>query len=204
MPRNSLYPLFVVVILGLISCQSGPRQLPILGERDFINGDTVYHTIPDFEFIDQDSSLVTKESFKGKIYIADFFFTHCPTICPKVTKQMMRLYDKYESNEGVLLLAHSIDVRNDTVGRLKEYADKLEIKAPKWRLVTGKKEDILGIANQYFSIAKEDSSSPGGFDHSGKLILVDKQFRVRSFCDGTDPNSVDQFMKDIDALLLEN
>jgi len=204
MLRNSFYLLVCLFVLGQMACQSGPRVLPILGERDFENGDTVYHTIPDFEFIDQDSNKVTKADFKGKIYIADFFFTHCPTICPKVTKQMMRLYDKYKSDDRVLLLAHSIDVRNDTVGRLKEYADKLEIKTPKWRLVTGKKEDILGIANQYFSIAKEDSESPGGFDHSGKLILTDKQFRIRAFCDGTDPVSVDNFMKDIDALLLEN
>ena len=87
--------------------------------------------------------------------------------------------------------------------RKKEYAGKLGVVAPKWQFVTGDKDSIFGIADDYFSIAKENPNSPGGFDHSGRLILVDKKRRVRSFCDGTDAKDVDRFMEDVQILLHE-
>ncbi len=102
-----------------------------------------------------------------------------------------------------MLLSHSIDVTNDTVGQLHHYAQKLGIESAKWHLVTGDHDAIYGIADDYFSVATEDPSSPGGFDHSGRLILVDVNRHVRSFCDGTDPESVTKFMDDIDRLLAE-
>jgi protein SCO1/2 len=101
------------------------------------------------------------------------------------------------------MMSHSIDVRNDTVGALSAHAEKLGILAPKWRLVTGEKDAIYQIADDYFSIAKEDPSVPGGFDHSGRIILVDTKRRVRAFCDGTDKASVDKFMLDVERLLDE-
>ncbi len=159
------------------------------------------HTIPDFSFVNQDSQVITPATFVGKVYVVDFFFTSCPTICPKVKRQMLRLYDRYAEDDRISLLSHSIDVRRDTVGRLKDYAEGMGVKAPKWHLVTGDRDAIYDIADDYFSVAVEDASAPGGFDHSGRLILVDTRRRVRAFCDGTDPKSVDQFMKDIDLLL---
>lgn len=182
-------------------CQYQPQTLPILGETEVVDGDTLYHTIPDFTFINQDSQTVTNADFAGKIYVADFFFISCPTICPKVKRQMLRLYERYEKDDRIAFLSHSIDVRRDTVGRLRTYAEGLGVRAPKWHFVTGDKDAIYAIADDYFSIAVEDPSAPGGFDHSGKLILVDAQRRVRAFCDGTDPKSVNQFMRDIDLLL---
>ncbi len=189
------------VLLFLQGCQYAPQQLPVLGEKDIVNGDTLYHTIPDFSFVNQDSQVVTQATFAGKAYVVDFFFTSCPTICPKVKRQMLRLYDRYVEDDRISLLSHSIDVRRDTVGRLKDYAEGMGVKAPKWHLVTGDRDAIYDIADDYFSVAVEDASAPGGFDHSGRLILVDTKRRVRAFCDGTDPKSVDQFMKDIDLLL---
>jgi protein SCO1/2 len=183
------------------SCQYEPEKLPILGEKDIVDGDTIYHTVPDFVFVNQDSQLVSNASFEGQAYIVDFFFTSCPTICPKVKRQMLRLYERYEKEDRIALLSHSIDVRRDTVGRLKAYAENMGVKAPKWHLVTGDKDALYGIADDYFSSAVEDATAPGGFDHSGRLILVDSRRRVRAFCDGTDPESVDQFMKDIELLL---
>ena len=141
--------------------------------------------------------------FERKIYVADFFFTHCPTICPKVTAQMLRVYERFKDSSDVRLLAHSIDPKRDSVGRLHDYAEKLGAKAPKWRFVTGERDSIYSIADDYFSIAKEDPKSPGGFDHSGRLILVDKKRHVRSFCDGTDAEDVGRFMNDIERLLKE-
>ncbi len=194
----------MATLLAAISCQ-GPtadKPLPILGHKGVENGDTVYHAIPTFAFINQDSQLVTNKTFADQIYVADFFFTKCPTICPVVKKQMLRIYDQF-GDEPLALLSHSIDTRNDSVPALKSYAKKLNIEAPKWHLVTGKRDDIYEIADDYFSIATEDPDAPGGFNHSGRLILVDQNRHIRSFCDGTDPESVDRFMKDIEKLLKE-
>lgn len=186
-----------------IACKNEPTKLPILGERDFVNGDTIYATIPDFAFLNQDSTLITNDTYKGKIYIVDFFFTHCPTICPKVMKNMLRINDKFKDNPNVMLLSHSIDPKRDSIGRLRVYAQNLGIDSKNWSLVTGDKFKIYEIANKYFAVAKEDPDAPGGFDHSGNIILVDSKRRVRSFADGTDANSVNKFIQDIQLLLDE-
>lgn len=199
------YFIFIAFLCSaLAACQDKPRRLPILGNRDVSPaGDTIYPRIPDFAFVDQDSQLVTNATFAGKIYVVDFFFTHCPTICPKVKAQAKRIYEKYQNEPRLLLLSHSIDVKNDTVGRLHEYAKKLGISTQKWHLVTGDHDAIYGIADDYFSVATEDPDAPGGFDHSGRLILVDENRHVRAYCNGTEPDQVTRFMKDIDALLAE-
>ncbi len=201
-------PLLFILLSGLIfmACQpaAGPHKLPILGERDVSPaGDTIYPTIPNFQFVDQDSQVVNNATFAGKLYIADFFFIHCPTICPKVKKNGLRIYEKYKNDDRLLMLSHSIDVYNDTVGALKRHAQKLGIEAKKWHLVTGDHDAIYSIADNYFSVATEDPDSPGGFDHSGRIILVDKDRHVRAFCDGTKAEEVDRFMHEIDDLLAE-
>ncbi|MEY4903325.1 MAG: hypothetical protein RLZZ292_1140 [Bacteroidota bacterium] len=198
------YSLFFILIAFLLqNCETTPSKLPILGERDFVNGDTVYHHIPAFSFVNQDSQLVTKQTYANKTYIVDFFFTSCPTICPKVTKNMLRVYEKFKRNDQVMLLSHTIDPKRDNVARLKLYAKNLSIEAPKWNFVTGQKDSLYRLANDYFSVAKEDPDSPGGFDHSGRLILVDKNGLVRGFCDGTDAEAVDKFMLEVERLLKE-
>ena len=199
--------IFLMLGLGMVSgCymkSAKNRPLPIIGNREVVNGDTVYHTVPDFAFINQDSQLVTNETFAGKAYVVDFFFTHCPTICPKVAKQMLRIHDKFKDEDRLLLLAHSIDPKRDTVGQLRMYAASLGVESSKWHFVTGNKDELYAIADDYFSIAIENPDVPGGFDHSGRIILIDPQRRVRSFCDGTDPESVDLFLEDIENLLRE-
>jgi protein SCO1 len=209
MKYNNFY-LYLGVSLALIfsACFDKTETnapLPIIGERLGMTekGDTIYPTIPNFAFVDQNRDTVSNADYADKIYVVDFFFTHCPTICPKVTAQMLRVYDRFKDSTAVGLLSHSIDPKRDSVGRLRDYAEKLGVKAPKWHFVTGERDSIYGIADNYFSIAKEDPKSPGGFDHSGRLILVDKKRRVRSFCDGTDTEDVDRFMKDIAQLLKE-
>ena len=202
--KNILF--FFWIAAGLAACFQSPgkRVLPILVERDISpGGETVYPTVLDFAFVIQDSKMVTNGTFAVMIYVVDFFFIHFPTICPKVKKNGLRLYEKYKNDDRILLLSHSIDTRNDTVAALKRHAAKLGIDSKKWHLVTGIKDDIYGIADNYFSVATEDPDAPGGFDHSGRLILVDKNRHVRSFCDGTDAQDVDRFMKDIDLLLEE-
>ncbi len=195
--------LMLVAALAACSREPSEKSLPYFGFHD-VNpntGDTIYHTIPDFEFINQDSQLITNASFSGKIYIADFFFISCPTICPKVAQQMLRLHDRYLDNDRVLLLSHTIDIKHDTVPRLKAYAEKLQVKPGKWHFVTGDRDAIYGIGDDYMSIAKEDPNAPGGFDHSGWLLLVDENRHIRAYCDGTDPEAVTRFMNDVDWLL---
>jgi protein SCO1 len=196
---------FLTLIIACTPPSVSDAKLPIIGERQGIlpNGDTIYPTIPNFSFTNQNGQTVSNADFENKIYVVDFFFTSCPTICPKVTAQMLRVHDKFKDNTNVLLLSHSIDPKRDSVGRLRDYAGKLGVSAPKWHFVTGEKDAIYNIADDYFSIAKEDPNAPGGFDHSGRLILVDKLRRVRSFCDGTDAADVDRFMEDIERLLRE-
>ena len=196
----------LISLLFFVACQNDSKSdgLKIYGEREISGTDTVYHQIPDFTFINQDSQFVTNATFQDKIYVADFFFTSCTTICPRVKKQMMRIYEKYKDNDQILLLSHSIDTKYDTVGRLKRYADEqLGVSADKWHFVTGEKDKIYNIANDYFSVAIEDPTLPDGFDHSGYIILVDKKRRIRSMKNGTLEEEVDQFMEDMDQLLAQ-
>lgn len=194
--------LLSVSLILLVSCRRTREiPLPVIGNISVVTGDTLYHEIPDFRFVNQDSQWVTNETFTDKAYVADFFFTSCPTICPRVAKQMLRLYRRYENDDRLALLSHSIDVKRDTVGRLKQYADGLGVSTDRWHFVTGDHDAIYDMADDYFSTALVDTNAPGGFNHSGLLILVDARRHVRAFCDGTSEEAVDRFMEDIDQLL---
>ncbi len=187
------------------------QTLPILGEREVVertvNGqtvaDTIYPTVPDFIFTNQDSQKVTNQTFTGKIYVTDFFFTTCPTICPKMKSQMLRVYEQYKDNPQVMLLSHTINPQHDTVAVLKEYADRLSVTAPKWNFVTGQKDSIYDIAQRYMVTAMEDKAEAGGFVHSGAFVLVDENRHIRGIYDGTVAEEVDKLLKDIPVLLKE-
>ncbi len=195
-----------LILAGLAaSCKNDDQHkpLPIISNPVVTGSDTILHIIPDFAFVNQDSQLVTNATFKGKAYVADFFFTSCPTICPKVKQQMLRIYDRYGNEDLLTLLSYSIDVKRDTVGRLKFYADNLGVKTEKWHFVTGDQDAIYDLADDYLSTALADSLAPGGFAHSGYLILIDPNRHIRAYCDGTKAEAVDGFMRDIDRLLYE-
>ena len=196
-----LFPVLFAVFLT--HCRTEDSRLPYLGNVEVINGDTVYHTIPDIRLIDQDSQVLHISTFGNKAIIADFFFTSCPSICPKVTKQMLRLYDRYKNDDRIVMISHTIDQRNDSVSVLHRYARNLEVNTGKWKFVTGVKDSIYHLADQYFVSVVEDPLAPKGFDHSGRIILVDAQRRVRGFCEGTDPASVSAFFATVDKLLAE-
>jgi protein SCO1/2 len=194
----------IVAAISIFSCENSSRKLPIMGERDFVNGDSVYHTIPDFSFVNQDSSFITNQTYEGKIYVADFFFTTCPTICPLMKKQMLRVYEKYKENPKIGILSHTIDPRHDSVQVLKEYATRLGIDAKMWNFVTGEKSKIYEIGEKsYYVTAGEDSTAAGGIIHSGAFILVDTKRRVRGVYDGTKETDVTKLIKDMEVLLNE-
>ena len=194
---------FLIVVLYLLACDTIPKELPILGHKKEVDGVVEYHTIPDFSFYNQDSVEVNNATFAKKAYVVDFFFTSCPTICPKVTQQMRRIYSEFEDEDRLALLSYTIDPKRDSVGRLKKYATDLDVSSDRWHFVTGQKEKLHGIAEDYFSVVVEDKYAPGGFDHSGRLILVDENRHVRAFCDGTNEEDVNRFMKEIKVLLAE-
>ncbi len=203
----------IFLIVALASCSKAPKELPYLGNKEpikkVVDGgkevvDTLYHTIPDFEFINQDSVKITQEFVAGKIYIADFFFTTCPTICPKMKTQMLRIYEKYKDNPNVVLLSHSIDPRHDTPAVLKEFRSNLGIKGNSWQMVTGDKAKIYEIGQKSYMVsAADDPTQPGGVVHSGAFILVDKNRHIRGLYDGTVAAKVDNLMEDMEILLKE-
>lgn len=195
------------LLLGLLllsACESVPKgPLPILGQHEYMDGDTIFHAIPDFEFWNQDSVLISNDDLSQHIYIADFFFTSCPSICPKVTKQMLRLHDEFKDQDLVRLVSYTMDPKRDNVETLGLYAHNLDVKAPKWHFLTGDKDSLLDLSDEYFIVAYEDEDAPGGFEHSGKIILVDKDRHVRAFAEGTDPEDVTGLITDVRRLINE-
>ena len=201
----------LLVLLSITACQSTDR-LPILGNREAVirneNGlpvtDSVYHTIPDFAFVNQYGDTVTNRTLDGKIYVADFFFVTCPTICPKMKTQLKRVYDQFRGNNGVVLLSHTIDPARDSVAVLREFADNLGVKDRQWLFVTGDRDKIYEIGEKsYMVTAQADSTAPGGLIHSGAFILVDTQKHIRGIYDGTTVEGVDKLMRDMEKLLDE-
>jgi protein SCO1/2 len=179
-------------------------SLPILGQRELVGSDTVYHTIAEFQFVDQDSLIITNDTFKDQIYVSDFFFTSCRTICPIMKTQMLRVYEQTGNLPDVKLLSHSIDPDYDTVALLHEFARKLGVSSDRWHFVTGVKDSIYKIAQtSYFATAMEDKTEPEGFIHSGAFLLIDKDQRIRGKYDGTKEDDVNRLLVDINRLRKE-
>ena len=194
---------FLVALLAF-SC-SQEKKLPFLGPKQVnAKGDTVYHQIPSFRFLNQDSVFVSEKDVEGKVYVADFFFTTCPTICPKMKTQMLRIYERYKDRDEVRIISHSIDPDFDTPNVLKDYATRLQVKAPKWNLLTGDKAAIYQLGQKSYMVsAQEDPNEAGGFVHSGAFILVDKNRHVRGIYDGTVEAEVNHLLEDMEILLKE-
>lgn len=189
----------------LMACQSSKTEpLPYLGPHQQLGDSTVYYRVDSFAFFNQDSQLVTAESLRGKVYVVDFFFISCPTICPVMTKHMKELYKRYQSDPRVVLMSFTLDPRHDTIPRLKRYAQKLGVSAPKWNFLYGPKVDIYSTAAKFLiSASQEDDSDPLTIIHSGKFVLVDGEGHLRSYCDGTSKEEVYRLAEDIDRLLDE-
>jgi protein SCO1/2 len=202
----------LVLIIGLLTACQNDKKLPYIGEPDVIKKmvdgkeveETVYPTIPAFSFKNQYGETVTGESFEGKIYVADFFFTTCPTICPPMKKNMLKVYKAFNANPEVMILSHTIDPGHDSVAVLKKFADDLGITGKKWQLVTGEREKIYEIGEKhYFVSAREDSLEAGGYIHSGHFVLIDKNKHIRGMYDGTNESETKLLMEDIKLLLKE-
>lgn len=192
-----------LLILLFAACAQSPERLPYL-QQEIKGTDTTFKTIPDFKFLNQDSVVVQAKDFDKAIYVTDFFFTSCPTICPVMHRNMMKIYKKYEGNPGVKLASHTIDYKYDTPSRMKNYATKLGVKGTQWEFLWGERDSVYNLAEKHYLVTVgEDKAAPGGYIHQGYFILVDREKRIRGAYDGTVDEQVDKLMKDMDLLLKE-
>ena len=160
-----------------------------------------YHRIADFSLINQNGDTITQDFYKDKIYVADFFFTTCQTICPIMTGHMHDLQKQTITDPDVLLLSHSVIPEIDTVAQLKRYAKKKLVNASKWNLVTGDKKQIYELARKSYLAVKDDGDG-GPYDmiHTENFILIDKKRQIRGFYDGTDAKEIERLLEDIKIL----
>mgnify|MGYP006074988093 FL=1 len=162
------------------------------------------HSVAEFELYSQDSVSIGLSSVEGKIYVADFFFTTCGNICPKMTTQMKILHDFYFSDEDIMFVSHTVYPEEDSVSTLRAYADKYQIDSNKWLLLTGEKEVIYDLARKsYFAVLTEGDGGERDFIHTENFMLMDKKQRIRGYYDGTLPEDMIRLKKDIEILRLE-
>jgi len=203
----------ILAFLSLAACKPGTKKtLPIYGRRQTVtktvNGqqvtDTVYQTIPDFTFVNQYGDSTGSKNLKNKIYVADFFFTSCPSICPIMERNMLNVYKAFKDTADVKIVSFTIDPRHDTVPVLKKYADKLGVTGNSWWFLLGNKDKVYDLAAKDYLVAvSQDSTVAGGYVHQGYFVLVDKLGRVRGSYDGTDIKQVNQLVDDIKTLKAE-
>lgn len=207
--KQLIWAISGLILLSACNSANQTATLPILGQREAVTKtidgkqvtDTVYQTIPAFKFVNQYGDTITDKNLDGKIYVADFFFTSCPSICPVMQRNMLTVYNEFKNDPNVKILSHTIDPKHDTISVLKSYADKLGISGNSWWLLYGKKEDTYQLAEKHYLVAVNDGKD--GLIHEGWFILVDKQKRIRGSYDGTIPEQVAKLVADIHTLQLE-
>ena len=163
-----------------------------------------FHRIADFSLTNQNGNTITQNDFGGKIYVADFFFTTCPSICITMTDNLLKVQEKIKNNPNVMLLSHSVTPEIDSVTQLKKYAVEKGVIDQKWHLVTGDKKVIYELARKSYLAVKEDRDG-GDFDmiHTENFILIDPQRRVRGFYDGTDSEEIKRLLEELEILIQE-
>lgn len=222
--RSNLRGALIVLLFALFwSCEhseqsgqtgSANKPLPFFGEHDVemkhgpggeLIPDTTYYRIPYFSFINQNNRVISHGDYEGKIFVADFFFTNCESICPIMSSQMVRLQELLKSeglSEQVWLLSHTVDPHRDTPEQLLAYSAQIGADTTRWNFVTGSAEDIYWQAEKgYMLSAFPSDTAQGGFFHTDRFTLVDRSMRIRGYYDGTSTRDVDQLFEDIKRLI---
>ncbi len=162
------------------------------------------HHIADFKLINQNGDTITNKNYEGKIYVADFFFTRCTTICPIMTYNMKTIQDYYKNDDAIMFLSHSVTPVMDSVPVLKEYAKKKGVIDGKWNVTTGDKKHIYELARKsYFAVIEEGDGGVDDFIHTEQFVLIDKERQIRGFYDGTNSKDIEKLKKDIKELKKE-
>ncbi len=206
-----------VILSGELNFKSieviGPREVVANSDGSF---DTTYYTVPDFSFVNQHGDTITKADMEGKIYVASFFFTQCPTICKPMNFHLKQVHDRMVAFEDVMYLSHSIDTEHDTVEALYQYSRDLGVaNSKRWMFVTSNKEEVFAMADSYFLPANTDSTRTdhAGYYHSAQVVLVDWDGRIRSRRDDngniigayeiSEPKDIDPLIDDLRVLTKE-
>lgn len=201
--------IFIPIIFFLVKPKT---ELPIYNPADInpilVDDDVRHiskdHKIADFSLLDQNGDMITQENFKDKIYIADFFFTRCQTICPVMTVNMGDLEEYFKNDEDIKFLSHSVTPIIDSVSVLRAYADEKGVNDKKWHITTGDKMHIYELARKsYFAVLDEGDGGEQDFIHTEQFILIDKSKQIRGFYDGTDKEEMQRIIKDIEILKKE-
>ena len=212
--------LAALLLLFLWGCQgeetSSEEEVPVTQNLPFYNSadftphwitpksDSLddFHRIPPFSLTNQNGETITEKTFAGKIYVVDFFFTSCPGICPKMTKNMTLLQDAFRDDDEVLLMSHSVTPESDSVSILRGYADMNDVQDGKWHLVTGERSEIYDLGrNQYF--VEENmglEKSPSDFLHTENFVLIDQNRHIRGIFNGLDKADIQHLIEDIKTL----
>lgn len=199
-----IFLIYSIVFYFGCSQKKSSVLLPIYGEKKIIAGDTIYHQIANFNLTNQIGQVVNQNTTKNKIYIANFFFATCQSICPMMSNQLQEVQKAFLADDSVLILSHSVNPLHDTVAVLNNYADSYGAKTNKWHLLTGNKKQIYDLAKtSYLVNAFEDDESPEGFLHSELFLLIDKKSRIRGMYDGTNTSEVKKLIEDVKLLKQE-
>lgn len=205
-----VFSLLSAIIIYFIYDALNPEQRLPVYQPNMVNPELVdstlhdtkkYHTIADFNLVNQNGRTITQEEYQGKIYIADFFFTTCPSICPIMTKNMAEIQGTILDDDDVKLLSHSVTPNIDSVAQLKKYATEKGVIDAKWNLVTGDKKQIYALARKsYLAVKTDGDGGPYDMIHTENFILVDKEKRIRGFYDGTNKKEVEKLLADLAIL----
>ncbi len=189
----------VLAYAGYLFWENRIGSLPVYG-KTVPGGKEKSHTIPSYELINQNGGIASLESWTNHIVVADFFFTHCPVVCPKMTNNLKKVQAEF-SESNVLIRSFSVDPERDSVGQLNTYLKKMKISPDNWELITGEKKTIYNLArNGFMLVATDGDGGPNDFIHSEKLVLVDTDKRIRGYYDGTSDKEVSQLINDIKKL----
>lgn len=203
--------LIYIFIVLFISCnQDSNKQLPIYNPVDFnpklvdksVRNITENHTVSDFNLINQNGTIITSKDYENKIYVVDFFFTSCPSICPIMTNNMLKIQDEFINNDDIMLLSMSVTPEIDNVEVLKEYAIEKGVIDSKWNITTGQKKHIYELARKsYFAVVEQGDGGLQDFIHTPNFILVDNKKQIRGIYDGTEENQISRLIRDINVLV---
>ena len=201
---------FIILVFGIWAV---PKIVNKISAKPLVK----FEQVPDFKFTDQNNKIVTNTNFQDKVYVVEFFFTSCPTICPEMHKSMLKIQDEFYGNPNFGIASITIDPKRDTPEALKKYGEEHQVSLKNWHFLTGDKDVIYKFSNEGFRLyAGENEEAAGGFEHSGLFALIDKEGYIRSrtirsgdnenpikFYDGLDAKQVQTLKEDINLLLKE-
>ena len=205
-----LSTIIILIIYNILNVQKPlPIYQPAMVSEELVDStiqyQKKYHKIADFELINQNGETITQDTYEDKIYVADFFFTTCQTICPIMTDHMFEIQKKILSDDEVMLLSHSVTPKIDSVAQLRKYATEKGVIDRKWNLVTGDKKQIYELARKsYLAVKTDGNGDEYDMIHTENFMLIDKKRQIRGFYDGTNPEDIDQLLKDIAILKKED